>query len=117
MGLEEIDVIAPAIAELQAEGVDARGPFPADTLFHARARERYDVALCPTHDQALIPIKTLAFERGVNVTLGLPFIRASPDHGTAFDIAGQGKANPQGLYQAFRIACRMGVNASAEKQR
>ncbi len=107
MGREEIEVIAPAIAALQAEGIDAQGPFPADTLFHARARERYDVALCPTHDQALIPIKTLAFDRGVNVTLGLPFIRTSPDHGTAFDIAGQGVADPTSLIEAIRLAGRL----------
>jgi len=107
MGREESDVIAPAIADLQAEGIDAQGPFPADTLFHARARERYDVALCPTHDQALIPIKTLAFERGVNVTLGLSFIRTSPDHGTAFDIAGRGVADPTSLIEAIRLAGRL----------
>lgn len=107
MGREEIDVIAPAIAALRAEGIDARGPFPADTLFHAAAREKYDVALCPTHDQALIPIKTLAFERAVNVTLGLPFFRASPDHGTAFDIAGKGVADPTSLIEAIRLAGRV----------
>jgi len=107
MGREEIDVIAPAVAQLQAEGIDAQGPFPADTLFHARARQSYDVALCPTHDQALIPIKTLAFERGVNVTLGLPFIRTSPDHGTAFDIAGMGVADPTSLIEAIRLAGRL----------
>ncbi len=107
MGREEIDAIAPAIATLQAEGIDAQGPFPADTLFHARARANYDVALCPTHDQALIPIKTLAFERGVNVTLGLPFIRTSPDHGVAFDIAGKGVADPTSLIEAIRLAGRL----------
>ena len=107
MGREEIDVIAPAVAQLQAEGIDAQGPFPADTLFHARARQSYDVALSPTHDQALIPIKTLAFERGVNVTLGLPFIRTSPDHGTAFDIAGMGVADPTSLIEAIRLAGRL----------
>ena len=109
MGREEIETIAPAIATLRAEGIDAKGPFPADTLFHARARERYDVALCPTHDQALIPIKTLAFERGVNVTLGLPFIRTSPDHGTAFDIAGRGVADPTSMIEAIRLAGRLRV--------
>jgi 4-hydroxythreonine-4-phosphate dehydrogenase len=107
MGREEIEVIAPAIATLRAQGIDARGPFPADTLFHAAAREKYDAALCPTHDQALIPIKTLAFERAVNVTLGLPFFRASPDHGTAFDIAGKGIANPASLIEAIRLAGRV----------
>lgn len=107
MGREEIDVIAPAIAGLRARGIDATGPHPADTLFHAAARKRYDVALCPTHDQALIPIKTLAFDRGVNVTLGLPFVRTSPDHGVAFDIAGQGVADPTSLVEAIRLAGRM----------
>jgi len=107
LGREEIEIIAPAIAELRARGVDASGPFPADTMFHAAARSKYDVALCPTHDQALIPIKTLAFERGVNVTLGLPFVRASPDHGTAFDIAGRGIADPTSLVEAIKLAGRM----------
>jgi 4-hydroxythreonine-4-phosphate dehydrogenase len=107
MGREEIDVIAPAIAELRARGVDATGPYPADTMFHAAARRRYDVALCPTHDQALIPIKTLAFDRGVNVTLGLPFVRTSPDHGTAFDIAGKGVADASSLIEAIRLADRL----------
>lgn len=107
LGREEIDVMAPALADLRAQGIDARGPFPADTLFHAAARGGYDVALCPTHDQALIPIKTLAFERGVNVTLGLPFIRTSPDHGTAFDIADKGVADPTSLIEAIRLADRM----------
>lgn len=107
LGREEIDVMAPALADLRARGIDARGPFPADTLFHAAARASYDVALCPTHDQALIPIKTLAFERGVNVTLGLPFVRTSPDHGTAFDIADKGVADPTSLIEAIRLADRM----------
>lgn len=107
LGREEIEIIAPAIAELRARGVEASGPFPADTMFHAAARRRYDVALCPTHDQALIPIKTLAFERGVNVTLGLPFVRSSPDHGTAFDIAGKGIADPTSLIEAIKLAGRM----------
>ncbi|MGD9543942.1 MAG: 4-hydroxythreonine-4-phosphate dehydrogenase PdxA [Methylocystis sp.] len=107
LGREEIDVIAPAIAELRARGVHASGPFPADTMFHAAARANYDAALCPTHDQALIPIKTLAFARGVNVTLGLPFVRTSPDHGTAFDIAGKGVADPTSLIEAIKLAGRM----------
>ncbi len=107
LGREEIDIIAPAIAELRARGIDATGPHPADTMFHAAARAKYDVALCPTHDQALIPIKTLAFDRGVNVTLGLPFVRTSPDHGTAFDIAGQGVADPTSLIEAIKLAGRM----------
>jgi 4-hydroxythreonine-4-phosphate dehydrogenase len=108
LGREEIDTITPALEELRAKGVDARGPFPADTMFHAAARKGYDVALCPTHDQALIPVKTLAFDRGVNVTLGLPFIRTSPDHGTAFDIAGKGVADATSLIEAIRLAGRMG---------
>ncbi|MBG0809732.1 4-hydroxythreonine-4-phosphate dehydrogenase PdxA [Methylosinus sp. H3A] len=107
MGREEIEVIAPAVAELRARGIDASGPHPADTMFHAAARARYDVAICPTHDQALIPIKTLAFDRGVNVTLGLPFVRTSPDHGTAFDIAGKGIAEATSLIEAIRLADRM----------
>jgi 4-hydroxythreonine-4-phosphate dehydrogenase len=107
LGREEIETIAPAIAELRARGIDARGPFPADTMFHTAARKNYDVALCPTHDQALIPIKTLAFDRGVNVTLGLPFVRTSPDHGTAFDIAGKGVADATSLIEAIRLAGRM----------
>ena len=107
MGREEIDVIAPAIDALRSDGIDASGPHPADTLFHAAARARYDAAICPTHDQALIPIKTLAFDRGVNVTLGLPFIRTSPDHGTAFDIAGKGVADATSLIEALRLAARL----------
>ena len=104
IGTEERSLLAPAVAALQAEGIDIRGPVPADTLFHAAARKRYDAALCPTHDQALIPAKTLDFDQGVNVTLGLPFIRTSPDHGTAFDIAGQGVARPDSLIAAIRLA-------------
>ncbi len=107
LGREEIDTIAPAIGDLRARGIDASGPYPADTMFHAAARAKYDVALCPTHDQALIPIKTLAFDRGVNVTLGLPFVRTSPDHGTAFDIAGKGVADATSLIEAIRLAGRM----------
>ena len=107
MGSEDRDVLAPAVAALRAEGIDIRGPLPADTLFHERARATYDVALTPTHDQALIPIKTLAFDEGVNVTLGLPFIRTSPDHGTAFDIAGRGVARPDSLIAALRLADRL----------
>ena len=109
MGHEEIDWIAPLIADLRAEGHAVSGPHPADTLFHAAARARYDAAICAYHDQALIPIKTLAFDEGVNVTLGLPFVRTSPDHGTAYDIAGQGRANPASLIAALRMAARMGA--------
>lgn len=107
MGREEIDTIAPAIAELRAEGIEAIGPLPADTMFHPAARARYDVALTMYHDQGLIPAKTLAFDDGVNVTLGLPFVRTSPDHGTAFDIAGRGVANPASLIAAIRLAARL----------
>ncbi len=107
LGREEIETIAPALAELKAEGLDVVGPLPADTMFHAAARARYDVALTMYHDQGLIPAKTLAFDEGVNVTLGLPFVRTSPDHGTAFDIAGQGLANPASLIAAARLAARL----------
>ncbi len=107
MGREDIDVIVPAVERLRAEGIDARGPLSADTLFHAAARATYDVALCMYHDQALIPIKTLAFDSGVNVTLGLPFVRTSPDHGTAFNIAGLGRADPSSLIAALALADRL----------
>ncbi|MBL8587663.1 MAG: 4-hydroxythreonine-4-phosphate dehydrogenase PdxA, partial [Methylobacteriaceae bacterium] len=107
MGREEIEIIAPALAQLRAEGHDVAGPLPADTMFHARARERYDAAVCMYHDQALIPLKTLAFDEGVNVTLGLPFVRTSPDHGTAFDIAGKGLARPDSLIAALKLAARL----------
>lgn len=116
MGREEIDIIAPAIAELRHQGIDARGPFPADTLFHAAARARYDVAIAMYHDQALIPIKTLAFETAVNVTLGLPFVRTSPDHGTAFDIAAEGKADPSSLIAALRLAARLAQTEAAQSR-
>jgi 4-hydroxythreonine-4-phosphate dehydrogenase len=107
LGAEDASIVAPAVERLRAEGIDAFGPLPADTLFHAAARARYDVALCMYHDQALIPVKTLAFERAVNVTLGLPFVRTSPDHGTAFDIAGTGRADPSSLIAALRLAARL----------
>jgi 4-hydroxythreonine-4-phosphate dehydrogenase len=107
MGSEETTIIAPAIASLRAEGIDIAGPMPADTMFHPGARARYDVALTMYHDQGLIPVKTLAFDEGVNVTLGLPFVRTSPDHGTAFDIAGKGIANPSSLIAALRLADRL----------
>lgn len=107
MGREEIDWIAKLVTDMSAEGYDLRGPLPADTMFHATARASYDAAVCMYHDQALIPIKTLDFDRGVNVTLGLPFIRTSPDHGTAFDIAGTGVANPSSMIEALRMAHRM----------
>ncbi|MCT4655293.1 MAG: 4-hydroxythreonine-4-phosphate dehydrogenase PdxA [Cohaesibacter sp.] len=104
MGKEDDAILAPAIAQLQQEGLAIRGPLPADTLFHARARKSYDVVLAAYHDQALIPVKTLAFDETVNVTLGLPFVRTSPDHGTALDIAGKAIANPQSLICAIRLA-------------
>ena len=107
MGREEIAMIAPLLARLRAEGFDLRGPMSADTMFHARARAGYDVAVCMYHDQALIPIKTLDFDGGVNVTLGLPFVRTSPDHGTGFDIAGQGVARADSTIAALRMAARM----------
>ena len=111
MGTEDRDVVAPAIARLQAEGIEASGPWPADTMFHARARRGYDAALAMYHDQALIPIKTIAFDEGVNVTLGLPFIRTSPDHGTAFDIAAKGVARPDSLMAALRLAGRLAASS------
>jgi 4-hydroxythreonine-4-phosphate dehydrogenase len=107
MGGEEIAWIAPLIARMQGEGFDLRGPMPPDTMFHKAARARYDVAVCMYHDQALIPIKTIDFDGGVNVTLGLPFIRTSPDHGTAHDIAGRGMASAGSLVAALRMAQQM----------
>jgi 4-hydroxythreonine-4-phosphate dehydrogenase len=107
IGLEDRDIISPAIQELAQEGMHITGPHPADTLFHAAARASYDAAICMYHDQALIPVKTLAFDSGVNVTLGLPFVRTSPDHGTAFDIAAKGIASPQSLIEALKLADQM----------
>jgi 4-hydroxythreonine-4-phosphate dehydrogenase len=107
MGHEDAEIVLPAVERLRVLGIDARGPLPADTMFHARARKTYDAALCMYHDQALIPAKTLAFDEAVNVTLGLPFIRTSPDHGTAFDIAGQGVAKPDSLIAALRMAAEL----------
>ena len=107
LGTEDDAIIAPAIATLRNEGIDVRGPLPADTMFHAAARQTYDCAICMYHDQALIPIKTLDFHGGVNVTLGLPLIRTSPDHGTALDIAGTGRANPASLIAALKLAGTM----------
>jgi 4-hydroxythreonine-4-phosphate dehydrogenase len=113
LGEEDATVVAPAVARLRDDGIDAHGPLPADTLFHQRARATYDVAMCMYHDQALIPIKTLAFDCAVNVTLGLPFVRTSPDHGTAFDIAGKGSADPSSLIAALRLAARLTASAPA----
>ena len=104
LGNEEVEIIGPAIAALAAEGWRVTGPHPADTMFHARARAEYDAALCMYHDQALIPIKALHFEEAVNVTLGLPIVRTAPDHGTAFDIAGQDRADPRPMAAAIRMA-------------
>jgi len=107
MGLEDSEIIAPAIDALKKKGIRLRGPMPADTMFHKAARAKYDVALCMYHDQALIPVKTLDFDGGVNVTLGLPIIRTSPDHGTALDIAGKGLANPTSMINSLKLAERM----------
>lgn len=107
MGREDIAIVAPAVAALRAQGIDARGPLPADTLFTPRARATYDCALCMYHDQALIPVKTLDMDGGVNVTLGLSIVRTSPDHGTALDIAGKGRADPGSLMAALRMAGEM----------
>ena len=107
LGGEDAAVIAPAIAALKARGFAVRGPLSADTLFHEEARKTYDAALCMYHDQALIPIKTLSFWDGVNVTLGLPIVRTSPDHGTALDIAGQGKADARSMIAAVKMAADM----------
>jgi len=113
MGGEDIAIVRPAVERLKAEGIAARGPLPADTMFHPGARAGYDAALCMYHDQALIPIKTLAFDHAVNVTLGLPFVRTSPDHGTAFDIAGTGRADPASLIAAIRLGARLASRAPA----
>lgn len=113
LGTEDQAIIAPAVAALRSFGCEVLGPLPADTMFHAAARANYDCAVCMYHDQALIPIKTLAFEDAVNVTLGLPFIRTSPDHGTAFDMAGTGRANPSSLVAALKLAARMAATGSA----
>jgi 4-hydroxythreonine-4-phosphate dehydrogenase len=106
IGREEIELIEPAIAALRAEGWLVSGPHSADAMFHASARAQYDAALCMYHDQALIPLKTLHFEEGVNITLGLPIVRTAPDHGTAFDIAGQNRADPRAMAAALRLAAK-----------
>ena len=117
LGREDAMVVRPAIERLIADGIDARGPLAADSMFHEAARRTYDAALCMYHDQALIPIKTLAFDHAVNVTLGLPFVRTSPDHGTAFDIAGTGKADPTSLIAALKLAARLAAADQAKQQR
>ncbi|HEY4136717.1 MAG TPA: 4-hydroxythreonine-4-phosphate dehydrogenase PdxA [Alphaproteobacteria bacterium] len=113
LGREDIEIVAPAVAQLRALGIDAAGPLPADTMFHAAARGAYDTALCMYHDQALIPLKTLGFDQGVDVTLGLPIVRTSPDHGTAFNIAGSGKASATSLLAALRLAADMAARRAA----
>ncbi|MDB5438786.1 MAG: 4-hydroxythreonine-4-phosphate dehydrogenase [Caulobacteraceae bacterium] len=113
LGREEIEIIAPAVAALREHGVDATGPSPADTLFHPQARARYDAALCMYHDQGLIPVKMLDFFGGVNVTLGLPIVRTSPDHGAAFDLAGRGQARPDSLIAAIRLAAEIAARRAA----
>jgi 4-hydroxythreonine-4-phosphate dehydrogenase len=112
IGREDEMIVRPAVAKLIASGYSVTGPHSADTLFHAAARETYDAVLCMYHDQALIPLKTLAFDDGVNVTLGLPFVRTSPDHGTAFDIAGSGRARPDSLIAALHLAATLARNAN-----
>ena len=114
MGNEEIEIIIPAIKALQNEGINALGPYPSDTMFTTTARKEYDAALCMYHDQGLIPLKTLGIDKGVNITLGLPFVRTSPDHGTAFDIAGSGKASEESLVAALNMAAEM-LSARSEK--
>jgi len=115
LGREEVEVIAPVIAELAAAGLDITGPHSADAMFHPEARRGYDAAIAMYHDQALIPLKTLAFDTGVNVTLGLPFVRTSPDHGTAFAIAGTGKARPDSLHAALGLAAEIGRRRRAKQ--
>jgi 4-hydroxythreonine-4-phosphate dehydrogenase len=107
LGTEDLTIVTPAVEILRGEGIEITGPLPADTMFHEAARKSYDCAICMYHDQALIPIKTIAFDDAVNVTLGLPFVRTSPDHGTAFDIAGTGRADPSSLIAALRLAARV----------
>lgn len=116
LGRQEIEVIAPAIETLAGEGIRASGPYPADTLFHADARARFDAVLCMYHDQALIPLKTLDFDSGVNCTLGLPIVRTSPDHGTALDIAGRGVASPTSLVSAIRLAAECAHRRQAARR-
>jgi 4-hydroxythreonine-4-phosphate dehydrogenase len=113
MGSEENDIIIPALRNLREAGIDVTGPHPADTMFHDTARQSYDAAIAMYHDQALIPVKTLAFDTGVNVTLGLPFVRTSPDHGTAFDIAATGKASPESLIESLKLAAQMAARHAA----
>jgi 4-hydroxythreonine-4-phosphate dehydrogenase len=115
LGREDLEVVTPAVAALKARGIDARGPLPADSMFHEAARGTYDAALCLYHDQALIPVKMLDFWGGVNLTLGLPIVRTSPDHGTAFDIAGKGVARPDSLIAAIRLAAEIAARRQASQ--
>ncbi len=115
LGREEEETIAPAIAALRADGFTVTGPHPADTLFHAAARKTYDAVIAMYHDQALVPLKTLAFDTGVNVTLGLPFVRTSPDHGTAFGIAGTGRASPESFIASLKLADAIATRRSGGK--
>ena len=117
LGREDIEIVAPAVAALREAGINASGPLPPDTMFHEAARANYDAALCMYHDQALIPLKTLAFDTGVNVTLGLPFVRTSPDHGTALNIAGKGVANPASLIEAIKLAGAMARHRARQRVR
>ncbi|WP_062226220.1 4-hydroxythreonine-4-phosphate dehydrogenase PdxA [Aureimonas frigidaquae] len=116
MGTEDLRIVQPAVERLLGEGLDVIGPMPADTMFHAEARSRYDVALCMYHDQALIPVKTLGFDEAVNVTLGLPIIRTSPDHGTAAALAGTGKARASSFIAALNLAARMARIRAGNRQ-
>ena len=113
LGREEIEILEPAIALLREEGIDASGPFAADTMFHGRARATYDAALCCYHDQALIPLKALHFDEGVNITLGLPVVRTSPDHGTAFGLAGKDQAEPGAMIAAIAMAAEAAARRAA----
>jgi 4-hydroxythreonine-4-phosphate dehydrogenase len=113
LGTEDIEIVAPAVEQLRKAGIDVMGPMPPDTMFHAEARAGYDAAICLYHDQGLIPVKTLDFHGGVNITLGLPIVRTSPDHGTAFDIAGKGVARPDSLIAALRLANELARNRTA----
>ncbi len=113
IGREEIDILRPAVVQLQAEGIDIAGPFPADSLFHDDARKTYAAVICMYHDQGLIPLKTLDFWSGVNITLDLPIVRTSPDHGTGFDIAGQGVARADSLIAALHAASAIAANRAS----
>jgi 4-hydroxythreonine-4-phosphate dehydrogenase len=110
LGTEDDAIVRPAVVRRRAEGVETTGPLPADTMFHEEARARYDAAICMYHDQALIPAKALGFDDSVNATLGLPFIRTSPDHGTAFALAGTGAARPASLIAALKMAAELAAH-------